>query len=340
MKTSLLCSLFLVCMLAAVPTFAQPSLGFTNLNGFPSVVSPGTQYNLSGWLVNNGTAAFTGSVDVEMELNAQNILPISNNFAISTPLQPGDSVYWTKPNHTFPPGQFRLGNNDVLIWPTAPSIHSDTLWMPVYYFEGAAFRLNPTSFAALGAGIDVDTDYTFSCDATNVGLTPNYDNIQLFAKIAGHNPELIAETIGIFDPGTQVEFSVQDFNVAQLFHLSQDQGSNARITSVDFYALEKDAAFEPYNQVGVGIVELTVGVGNPAPSAVMVYPNPCSDVLNLELPADWSAGMVTVMDMTGRTLLEQPAMGLQVDVAALPSGVYALEVKTETGSLRQSFIRR
>jgi hypothetical protein len=338
MKTSLLCSLFIVWVLAAVPSFAQPSLGFTNLNGFPTVVSPGTQYNLSGWLVNNGTSAFTGTVDVEMELNQQNLLPISNNFSV-TSLQPGDSVYWTKNNHTFPPGQFRLGNNDVLIWPTAPSIHSDTLGMPMYYFEGAAFRLNNTAFTALGAGIDLDTDYTFSCDATNEGLTPNYDNVQLFAKIAGHNPELIAETMGSFYPGEDVEFAVVAFNVERLFGLDQNPASGARVAAVDFYALEKGVSFEPMNSVAVDIVEM-VGIANPGPSATMVYPNPCTDVLKLTLPADWSTGTVTIMDMTGRTLMQQSLLGRQVNVEALASGIYALEVKTELGTLRQSFIRR
>jgi hypothetical protein len=168
---------FLVLSLSVTVSQAQPSLGLSNLAGFPDVITQGTQYNVTGWIV-NGT----------------DLLHVSNNFHVANPLQPGDSVLWTENNYTFPPGQFRLGNNDVIIWSTAPSsssTESDSLGKPIYFTNSAAFRLQNSGFEVFGEYADLDDEYTFLVDVTNEGNKKANDGIDLFVKMNWFAPVLL-----------------------------------------------------------------------------------------------------------------------------------------------------
>jgi hypothetical protein len=185
---------FLVLSLSVTVSQAQPSLGLSNLAGFPDVITQGTQYNVTGWIVNTGNASFVGNLDIEMLVNGTDLLHVSNNFHVANPLQPGDSVLWTENNYTFPPGQFRLGNNDVIIWSTAPSsssTESDSLGKPIYFTNSAAFRLQNSGFEVFGEYADLDDEYTFLVDVTNEGNKKANDGIDLFVKMNWFAPVLL-----------------------------------------------------------------------------------------------------------------------------------------------------
>ncbi|MBI1288571.1 MAG: T9SS type A sorting domain-containing protein [Flavobacteriales bacterium] len=76
-------------------------------------------------------------------------------------------------------------------------------------------------------------------------------------------------------------------------------------------------------------------VGIEEPSASLgAYPNPCTDVLQLELPAVRSPLQITVVDVVGRSIeMLRSVQGNRyaIDVSAWPSGVYLLRGADETG---------
>ncbi|MBI1288572.1 MAG: T9SS type A sorting domain-containing protein [Flavobacteriales bacterium] len=76
-------------------------------------------------------------------------------------------------------------------------------------------------------------------------------------------------------------------------------------------------------------------VGIEEPSASLgAYPNPCTDVLYLELPAAQFPLQITVMDVVGRsmeTLHSVQGNRYAIDVSAWPSGVYLLRGADEAG---------
>lgn len=65
---------------------------------------------------------------------------------------------------------------------------------------------------------------------------------------------------------------------------------------------------------------------------VSVYPNPVSDIVYIELPETNSGGTITVFDIRGRTcfstIFDNNDPSVQLDVSALPSGLYVLQIKS------------
>jgi hypothetical protein len=83
-----------------------------------------------------------------------------------------------------------------------------------------------------------------------------------------------------------------------------------------------------------------VGIGDaPANTALNAYPNPCTEVLNVDLPND--AGW-RITDMQGRTLLagrsSSPAQQA-LHVAALAPGAYVLLVDEAGATRGQRFVK-
>lgn len=79
----------------------------------------------------------------------------------------------------------------------------------------------------------------------------------------------------------------------------------------------------------------TTGVDNVEADKNMVtaiYPNPATDVINIELDAD-SEATISILDLQGRTIMSETATAVQrtIDVAGLAEGVYLLNVSTENG---------
>lgn len=84
-----------------------------------------------------------------------------------------------------------------------------------------------------------------------------------------------------------------------------------------------------------------VGVSETASPALQVYPNPVRDRLVIRLPeqADWR---VIICDMQGRYLSEQSAAGeatLEVNLADIPAGLYAISVHSEAGVRTGTFVK-
>ncbi len=77
-------------------------------------------------------------------------------------------------------------------------------------------------------------------------------------------------------------------------------------------------------------VRATVGVGSIGTTTYAITPNPASSVFMVRIGEPATAQLT---DLTGHVLIRKPAASQhQIDVAALPAGIYLLQLQTRTGS--------
>ncbi len=88
-------------------------------------------------------------------------------------------------------------------------------------------------------------------------------------------------------------------------------------------------------------VETGLAVGDAAADGWHVWPNPAEDVLNI-VSKQALNGVLTVLDMTGRVVLSQPAVGLraQLRTDTLAPGPYVLQCSSATGVQALRFVKR
>jgi alpha-tubulin suppressor-like RCC1 family protein len=80
------------------------------------------------------------------------------------------------------------------------------------------------------------------------------------------------------------------------------------------------------------------GIENIQTRSIGVYPNPASDSINVVGEVDIKS--LTVTDVTGKTILTQAGNATQLDVQALPAGVYFLKITATSGGFLQKFIKQ
>ena len=109
--------------------------------------------------------------------------------------------------------------------------------------------------------------------------------------------------------------------------LLSGQAINEATNSQDAWLLKVDSIGCEYPNCTVGISEIEKTV------MVNVWPNPVSDVLNMEVIDPSAALRVTVIDVSGREILRftQNDKRKTVDVSDWPSGIYILQGTDEKG---------
>jgi hypothetical protein len=87
--------------------------------------------------------------------------------------------------------------------------------------------------------------------------------------------------------------------------------------------------------VNVGVEEIALE------DQLNIYPNPVTDVLNVQWKNTNESATLSIRDLSGRLVLsERVANGNAVlDLSNLSSGNYILELQTEEGSLRKQVVK-
>lgn len=313
--------------------FAQVSYGFHGFSGIPTIVAQGTQYDLQAWLVNTGQVPISGSFSIKMSVNGGNSLDVDNNFLVSTALQPGDSVLWQKNNYTLPFGHFRTGNNDVLIWPTLPSIpgsQGEAAQVSTFFAESSVFRLKGKGFEEFMEGLRMDESYSFDVHAVNVFESANVGPLYLYAKVEGYPKVRLASVANPIQTGEFAYFSVTDFSLKSLFGFNPEHG----MERVEFFVLEEGYTV-PYNKFSFDVHQDVAADEFANPEGVRVYPIPAREVLFVDVPRSWMAdAQVSLFDLTGKLLLETREFA-QIDLSSYPSGSYLVKISSAKGNHRQ-----
>lgn len=94
-------------------------------------------------------------------------------------------------------------------------------------------------------------------------------------------------------------------------------------------------------KVNEGDVQLPSVQVAPGTLAAKVFPNPTSGMLNVQLEGNLTQKVQLVLyDVTGQPLQQRTMFdtdALDIDLGALPSGVYGLRLRTEDGSFNEFF---
>jgi hypothetical protein len=333
MARLLLVSLFL--LMAALPVSSQTQLGFTNGNGFPDIVTH-QQYNLSGWIKNNGTATLSGSVDIRIQVNGGNSQLIDNNFNLPTALAPGDSTLWTKNGHSFPPGQFAPGQNDVLIWPTktsGPSV-SDTIKKPIFFAANSAlFALKDDGLYELHSqGVSIDQSYRIVLNATNVGGASNLNPIGFYLKVGEEALILLRQREQLIAPSQAVVCEVEIPALRTQLEGRYGTLPNDFRLSLNLYAEELNGL--PYFS-GQTLLTQSLLLAAPAPSALedggpAIFPVPSADGLLQIGHSNTSLHQVVgvrIYSLDGRLVAHFASLGQTLDLSHLQAGTYLLKIE-------------
>jgi photosystem II stability/assembly factor-like uncharacterized protein len=174
-------------------------------------------------------------------------------------------------------------------------------------------------------GVFLSTNNGSNWTAVNTGLTDTIVNV---LAISGSN--IFAGTVdGVF--------------------LSSNNGSNwaamntgLRDTNVTALAISGDTLFAGTAGAGVWKQFLSVLTGikeiNNNESSIAVYPNPAINNLTIESPQKAVIEITNIQGQLIKTIVASSCK-TNVDVSALPSGVYVVEVKTEKGIAVKKFIK-
>ena len=227
-------------------------------------------------------------------------------------------------------------------------------------FSGAAAG-GPTDMA-LRLGDRTTGSYVLSFNMFVTEGAGAYFNIQ-HNEVIGAGSWMIEMT---FTPTGSIDFVVGSatvatgafpsgewFGVAMMFDMDQQQASmmvngvaqhswmtNApgpnRLGSLNIFAYAGGAPAVPnYYIDDVLFVDVTgTSINETAKPGMAIYPNPTSDVLNVEFTGSTNSAIASVVDMSGRTVIEGQgfvqngnASSSQLDLQQLPAGIYLLRVQ-------------
>lgn len=146
LKSKVMKKLYIGLFFAAVTlgAYAQASLGIgggRQFYGLQDTVSMNDTDSYYVWIKNTGNSNFSGIItvitDVDSTGTGSTLLQV-DSVSFSAQLAPGDSIPFTRTENYLFPGNYRMGGNIVVIWPssmTAPTTDS-TVFQTVFVVGG------------------------------------------------------------------------------------------------------------------------------------------------------------------------------------------------------------
>lgn len=137
----------------------------------------------------------------------------------------------------------------------------------------------------------------------------------------------------------------EGYHEAAYFYL----GTASEETKPSYLASEACEIYEPVEVEAIGfpnskhiinlVVDTELSTNDVLAGNVAVYPNPTSDVFNIDLPKGVEVTSSSLVDVMGRTTGVQYING-QMNVSALAKGVYFLNIDTNQGSFTQKVVKQ
>ena len=86
-----------------------------------------------------------------------------------------------------------------------------------------------------------------------------------------------------------------------------------------------------------------VGIEMLSSSDILLYPNPASQLLTLEIPSNYRIGSIEILDMQGRTIHVQAYNSsngkYQIPVSEISNGIYFISINTDQGNITKRFVK-
>jgi aminopeptidase N len=115
--------------------------------------------------------------------------------------------------------------------------------------------------------------------------------------------------------------------------------TNGQVFNVNVPFVVEDIEFDPNREIISldSFAQLSTQTFDHA-AAIQMYPNPGSDILNIDLPTDTSLAKVTFHNALGQNTLETSQS--RIDISQLATGLYAVTLQTSNGTYHKKFIKK
>lgn len=134
--------------------------------------------------------------------------------------------------------------------------------------------------------------------------------------------------------------------VAWPFNTQETGGAGMnQLDAINFFAYAGGTDQTTYYIDDILVIDAsTVGIGEQAVADVQLYPNPASDVLTIDASSTSVNALWTLRDATGRKVVEGGALTARarrdIDIAALPAGIYLFELQQAGRRSTQRIVKR
>ncbi len=156
---------------------------------------------------------------------------------------------------------------------------------------------------------------------------PSYpDNYNVLVSTTDNQISSFTDTIGLIQQEYATWFS-RDVDLS-------DEGYNNQTIYIAFVNMTDDG-FALYVDDIRAVVEDPVGIDELSEISVNVYPNPVSDVLNVQSAANIES--LELVSLSGERLMI--ATESEINVSSLQSGSYFVKVVTDRGSVVKAFVK-
>ena len=82
-----------------------------------------------------------------------------------------------------------------------------------------------------------------------------------------------------------------------------------------------------------------LGIDDNALAQISIYPNPATDVINVEVPASVQIESIAIFDVLGKRTNAILVNG-QINIAGLSNGVYLMQIETNQGTITRKMVKR
>ncbi|MEM7087406.1 MAG: T9SS type A sorting domain-containing protein [Bacteroidota bacterium] len=158
--------------------------------------------------------------------------------------------------------------------------------------------------------------YAISMEIWN-NADPNTD-----VRIYGDGGALIESVVVASTVGTQAFFGIISDEVITAIEVEEQNGGGDLVGVLSY-----------------GADCMVLGVNDNALSQVTLYPNPASDIVNIQLPISVEVESIAVYDVLGKVVANR-ATNNQIDVSQFNDGVYMVNIETNQGTVTRKIIKR
>ena len=243
---------------------------------------------------------------------------------------------------TFPVG-FEIGNNNWMLMSCPSSgpdgiIIGDTLYSTFMSGGSGAYRTY-LSKSSISTGV-------VSSMTNLLGSAPGLSQ-QNFPRIASDGTAMAIVWKQVVSGDAQLPILFSN-DISNGFPAIYDTVDLENITNADV-AMGNGKLFVVWQDDSSGTVkyksgtytQVSTGLNEDIESNFAIYPNPVSSSISLQSQLDFRNAEIKIFNLMGETVFIQTNMGVAtLDVAALNSGIYFLQIRTNNKFFSQKFIRQ
>jgi hypothetical protein len=129
----------------------------------------------------------------------------------------------------------------------------------------------------------------------------------------------------IVDEWTFIDLSKFDVNNTLEFQLTSSDSGVYGVNTPQYFCIDNF------------IVDVLSNINDESFADLKLYPNPASDVLNIELK---EAATIKIFNSNGQAVISQAVSNNQVDISSLPSGLFNMMITTDKGNTVRKFVKQ